>query len=232
MVVPEDFGVGAVSGIFGGLAEPVDVRGLVAGGVSEAFGVGVDRSRRRGCGCGRDWRRGRRGHSGGSLGDRDDRAVDLGGAFLVQRGKGGGGGAEHEDRRGGEDHSGRTPARAAPVEAAGGAGAALQAPILAGVHRRAAVRAGRLGRGGWLGRLGRRARRRGAWSLGGEWLLGVCERRWIGEQCVHRILILAPSGIYLGAGGPSSARRCSGRCRWVGARKRFPSLTPSSSSCQ
>ena len=41
VVVLEDFGVGAVSGIFGGLAEPVDGRGLVARGVSEAFGVGV-----------------------------------------------------------------------------------------------------------------------------------------------------------------------------------------------
>ena len=41
VVVPEDFGVGAVSGIFGGLAVPVGSSGLAAGGVSEAFGVGV-----------------------------------------------------------------------------------------------------------------------------------------------------------------------------------------------
>jgi hypothetical protein len=42
VVVPEDFGVGAVSGIFGGLEEPVN-SGLVAGApvVAEAFGVGV-----------------------------------------------------------------------------------------------------------------------------------------------------------------------------------------------
>ena len=42
VAVGEDFGVGAVSGIFGGLAEDSGERsGLVAGGVSEAFGVGV-----------------------------------------------------------------------------------------------------------------------------------------------------------------------------------------------
>jgi hypothetical protein len=40
VVVGEDFGVEVVSGIFGGLAEPVGASGLVAG-VPEAFGVGV-----------------------------------------------------------------------------------------------------------------------------------------------------------------------------------------------
>ena len=40
VAVGEDFGVGAVSGIFGGVAEPVEGRGVTAG-VSEAFGVGV-----------------------------------------------------------------------------------------------------------------------------------------------------------------------------------------------
>jgi hypothetical protein len=39
VVVPEDFGVAALIGIFGGLAEPVN-KGLRAG-APEAFGVGV-----------------------------------------------------------------------------------------------------------------------------------------------------------------------------------------------
>jgi hypothetical protein len=40
VLVPVDFGVGVVSGIFGGLAVPVGASGLVAGN-PEAFGVGV-----------------------------------------------------------------------------------------------------------------------------------------------------------------------------------------------
>jgi hypothetical protein len=39
--VPKDFGVGAVSGIFGGLAAPVGSRGLTVGAGSDAFVVGV-----------------------------------------------------------------------------------------------------------------------------------------------------------------------------------------------
>jgi len=40
VVVPEDFGVDAVSGIFGGLPAPGANSGLVAGAL-EAFGVGI-----------------------------------------------------------------------------------------------------------------------------------------------------------------------------------------------
>ena len=220
VVVPEDFGVGVVSGIFGGLAEPVGASGLVAG-VPEAFGVGVAAPGVVRRGCYRRRGRGSRSSRGGRRGDRDDRRVRFGSASFIQRGIGGRGRAEHEDRRGGEDHRGRTPARTARVEASGRAGAALQAPVLAGrpsarrISRRSvpeqrawrrATRAPRLA--AWR-RVPRRTAARG--------LRQPADRRAMCSQAVDS----TSSGIYLGAAGPPGTIS-----RPVGRRR------SSSSSCQ
>ncbi len=79
------------------------------------------------------------------LRDRDDSGRGLARCGLGERGVGRRGGPQHEHGRDREHGRGRAPAGPAAVEAAGYGGAALQAPVLAVIERRAAVGAGARG---------------------------------------------------------------------------------------
>ena len=146
VVVVGVVGVGvAVSGIFGGLTAPSPSRPFAALGVlAVPDRGGGERAGRRGGGA--------RGRGHGRLGDRGGQHVRLARA-LVQRRIRGRGGAQREHRR--RRRAPRPPsASPADPEAAGGARAALQAPVLAGSQRSSAVGARPLAgrrRGGRVG---------------------------------------------------------------------------------
>ena len=133
---------------------------------------------------GRHRRRRRRGRCRRRRG-ADGRTRDRGRSVraFAQRRVAGAGGAQGEHGGRAEDHSCRAPARRADVAA--GTGAALQAPVLAGGHRRSAFGAAAHGRRD-RGRRARGGLRAGAG--GASWAVSACAGgRGVGDHGGHRI---------------------------------------------
>ena len=218
VVVFPSFGVIAVSGIFGGLTVAQRQRRFRAS-------VSCPASRRR------------RGVAGVVAGGRGRGAVACAtvvvttGALrrrLCSAPRSRRGGAQHEHRRRAEDRRRRAPARRA--EAAGRAGAALQAPVLPGGHRAAAAPQLRTARAGC-------GRRRAAAGAAGARGRPAARRRWrlpvrrsgrrIDERRGHWLRILA-----LGRGAPAGKLQRGRAGRRARSRGRSGASCSSSSSCQ